>query len=75
MWPELLNTTAALYPDNKILDTAAQFLLDCTSLNLPNDLRISNSAPDVTKIFVVARQYCFAVHSERIANLTSLKVA
>ena len=81
MWPELLNTTKALFPENKILDqsidpdTAAQFILDCTSLNLPNNLRISNSAPDVTKIFVVARQYCYAVHSERIAKLTSLKVA
>ena len=80
MWPELLNITASLFPDNKILennvdpDTAAQFILDCTSLNLPNDLRISNCAPDVNKIFVVARQYCYAVHSERLSKLTSLRV-
>ena len=80
MWPELLNITASLFPENKILennvdpDTAAQFILDCTSLNLPNDLRISNCAPDVNKIFVVARQYCYAVHSERLSKLTSLRV-
>ena len=80
IWPELLNTVAVFFPDNKILDksvdpdTATQFILDCTSLNLPNDLRISNNAPGVKEIFVVARQYCYAIHSERLAKLTSLKI-
>ena len=79
IFPELLNVIADVSPFNKMLlnseepDTIAQFILDCTSLNLPNDIRISNSAPGVTRIFEVARQYCYAVHSERITKLKKLK--
>ena len=79
IFPELLNVIADASPFNKMLlnseepDTIAQFILDCTSLNLPNDIRISNSAPGVTRIFEVARQYCYAVHSERITKLKKLK--
>ena len=42
LWPELVNTIATTFPLNKMLSgdvavtTAAQFILDCTSLNLPN---------------------------------------
>ena len=79
IWPDLINVVASVSPSNKLLynceepDTIAQFILDCTSLNLPNNIRISNSAPGVTSIFEIARQYCYAVHSERITKLKKQK--
>ena len=80
LWPELLNTISTTFPQNKILagdvapDTAAQFILDCTSLNLPNGLRINISHPRTHEIFRTARQYCYAVHSDRVKQLKELNL-
>ena len=80
IWPELLNTISSIFPRNDLLttnidpQTAAQFILDCTSLNLPNNCRIDNSHPGTYEIFKLSRQYCFAVHSDRIQQLKDLKL-
>ena len=43
IWPELLNVVSQQFPENSILrktpsnTIATQFILDCTSLNLPNE--------------------------------------
>ena len=79
IWPELLNILATVSPMNKMLgnseepEVITQFILDCTSLNLPNDIRISSSTPGASRIFEIARQYCYAIHSERITKLKKLK--
>ena len=78
VWPELLNTVAAIFPNNQILsnvtspEVATQFILDCTSLNLPNGYRIDICHPGAATIFQRARQYCYAVHSERTNKLKRL---
>ena len=78
IWPELLNVTTQLFPENKLLlgthnsSITAQFVLDSTSLNLPNEYRLDISHPGIADIFRVARQYCYAVSTERLRNLKVL---
>ena len=78
--PKLLNTISSFFPHNEMLlpntdaFIAAQFIIDCTSLNLPNGYRIDISHPGAHEIFKVARQYCYAVHSDRIKQLKALKL-
>ena len=78
IWPELLNVTTQLFPENKLLQAthsnsiSAQFVLDCTSLNLPNNYRLDITHPGIADIFRVARQYCYAVSSERLRKLKNL---
>ena len=78
VWSELLNIVAAIFPKNQILsgltspEIAAQFILDCTSLNLGNDIRIDICHHGAATIFQRTRQYCYAVHSERTNKLKRL---
>ena len=64
--PELLNTVASVHPTSQIiLNTTTpyltQFLLDCTSLNLPNLYRLSRQIPGIHRIFRIARDWCFGI--------------
>ena len=80
VWPELLNTIADISPKNGMLDSstapdiATQFFLDCTSLNLPNGYRIDNYQPRIHELLRVVRQYCHAVHSDRVSQLKKIKI-
>ena len=79
IWPEILNTLKSLFPTNKLLTdykpaTATQFVLDCTSLNLPPGYRIDISHPRAADVFRIARQYCYAVSTERTKKLRSLNL-
>ena len=72
--PELLNTVASVDPASQILVNPTsphltQFLLDCTSLNLPNSYRISPQIPGLNQIFKIARDWCFALCNERKRQL------
>ena len=76
--PELLNTVAVVAPSCKLLENPAskhftQFLLDCTSLNLPNPYRLSPQNSEITKVFKVARDWCYAITNERTRQLKLLK--
>ena len=75
--PELLNTVAAIDPACQILINQTtphltQFLLDCTSLNLPNSYRLSPQIPGTNQIFSIARDWCFALTNERRRQLTAI---
>ena len=78
LYPELVNTVARVqsmcrilscYPPPSIL---TQFLLDCTSLNLPNPYRIPAHSPDIFKICKISRDWCFAISNERYRLLKLL---
>ena len=73
--PELLNTVARVQPSCALLDyytypsIMTQFLLDCSSQNLPDKFRIPTQNPNITDIFRISRDWTFAVISERKRQL------
>ena len=50
-----------------------QFVLDCTSYNLPNTYRYSTNDPKMTEIFRLSRDLCYTLHSKRLKLLHNLK--
>ena len=75
--PDLLNTVAHYIPDNLLLSTPThqqftQFLLDCTSLNLPTNLRIPSNHPGFLDITRQCSKMIFAIHRHRMKQLSSL---
>ena len=77
--PELMNVVAAVQPTCAILQEnpadsiLTQFVLDCTSLNLPDPIRVPAHNPGISKIFRVSRDWCFAASSERSSCLKTLR--
>ena len=71
--PELLNVVARVQPSCAILDhhmytkphILTQFVLDCSSPNLPDQARIPAHNPDITDVFKISRDWTFAIYSER----------
>ena len=51
----------------------AQFILDCSSNNLDNDTRISQSDPVMMEIYIMARHLINAIHCERTRKIKLLK--
>ena len=62
-------TVASLFSEKR---TFTQFILDCTSYNLPNSYRYTINDPKVTKIFALTRDLCFTIHTTRINLLRKL---
>ena len=82
LFPELMNTVAQVQPMSHILlshppaSTLTQFVLDCTSFNLPDSIRVPVHNPGISAIYAVSRDWCFAVSSERsrlLKNLAKMK--
>ena len=73
--PELLNTVAAVQPMCAILqsyptpDILTQFILDCTSLNLPDRYCIPAHNPNIHAVFKVSRDWTYSIGSERLRLL------
>ena len=71
--PQLLNMVARVQPLCAILDhntyttphILTQFVLDCSSPNLPDRVRIPAHNPDITDVFRISRDWTFAIYSER----------
>ena len=76
--PELLNIVARVQPQCSILQcypppsTLAQFILDCTSNNLPDKIRIPAHNPDIGAVYRLSRDFCYAISCERSRQLKSL---
>ena len=75
--PEALNTVAKYFPTSKILtntntDILTQFLLDCSSLNLANDIRIPNNHPNFTEITRQCSIMINGIHKDRTRQLKDL---
>ena len=76
--PELMNTTAKVQPFSRILDQPSpseltQFILDCTSINLDESIRVPNHNQGISEIFRVSRDLCFAITNERSRLLNNRK--
>ena len=75
--PDLLNTVAIVQPACQILDLPpaphilAQFVVDCSSFNLPDKIRIPTHNPGISEIFRLSRDWCFGISSERFRLLGS----
>ena len=67
--PELLNVVLQVQPSSAILTNQSayltQFILDCTSINLPDTYRIPAHNPKVSEIFRISRDWCFSIVRER----------
>ena len=69
--PDLLNAIYDAFPNCRLLQynpppsLMLQFLLDCTSPNLPNDVRIAAHNPYVFQIFRIARDWCYGISNAR----------
>ena len=76
--PELLNAVAKVQPNNKLLEVLppppvmTQFVLDCTSFNLPDSVRIPFHNPQISEIFRISRDWCFAINNERCRMLKTV---
>ena len=73
----LLNTVSYYSENNRILNSRSnelitQFLLDCTSLNLPSDTRIPPNYPGFTDIIRQCSLTISAIHRERRRQLKTL---
>ena len=53
--------------------TLTQFILDCTSFNLPDEYRYNINDVKVNKIFKLTRDLCFSIHTLRIKSLNANK--
>ena len=67
--PELYNTVSQVQPSCAILslqtEHLTQFILDCSSMNLPNNFRVPTHNPRISEIFKVSRDWCYAIGRER----------
>ena len=80
LFPELVNVVSDVQPACGILVTNSftsseltQFILDCTSLNLNDSLRIPMHNPGIGQIFRLSRDWCFAVSNSRSRLLAAQK--
>ena len=78
--PELAVVLTEVKPrsviDKLLSDKAmlAQFVVDCTSLNLPNEVRINiNNHELVTSVFSVTKDLCYSCHNVRLKKIKSFK--
>ena len=75
--PGLLNTVGMLFPDCGIPNVKShsvltQFILDPTSLNLENNLRLDPAAHHLSIVLSQCSNLCFAIHKERTRQLKKL---
>ena len=74
---DLLNILANFIPNNRLLispahDLLTQFLLDCSSLNLPVDVRVPPNHPGFTSITRQCSSLIYAVHMERSRQMKAM---
>ena len=58
-----------LFNDNVVL---CQFILDCSSLNLANHIRMNISDARLTEVVKICRDICYAIHNDRLRQLKML---
>ena len=79
LFPTLVNSVLVVQPSCGILtkhpsnQTLAQFIVDCTSINLPEDIRVPAHNPDIGKLFSVSRDWCYAICNERSRHLRLIR--
>ena len=75
--PELLNVVSQVQPSSAILTNQSQyltqFILDCSSLNLPQTYRVPTHNPGISQVYKISRDWCYAVARERARLLKARK--
>ena len=76
--PDMLNVLSQYFPSSPILNNSphtilTQFILDPTSLNLPESARVTPNHPALPAILTWCRNICFSIHKDRIRQLAQLK--
>ena len=75
--PELLNVVHQVQPLSSILANQTrhltQFILDCTSINLPQSYRVPAHNPRVSEVFKISRDWCYAAGRHRLRLLKDIK--
>ena len=79
IYPELGNTVANVQPTGKIFNNhtdslLTQFILDCTSPNVPEQYRVPSHNPRVSDIFRISRDWTYATCIERARLLNQKKM-
>ena len=78
LFPELVNVVAQVQPMCNILwlppppSILTQFVLDCSSLNLPDSFRIPAHNPGIYKIYKISRDWSFGISCERSRLLRNM---
>ena len=72
LYQELLNQLAKQM-NQTTPDILTQFILDPTSMNLPNGYRISTLHPRLHELFSLSRDWCHSVVTHRARLLKTLK--
>ena len=77
LFQELFKVVSAVSPSNQLLEkcdhlTLTQFILDCSSQNLPNSIRIPPNTKYMAPIIRICHSLCYAIHTERIRKLKEL---
>ena len=77
IFPELLNVVAQVQPNSSLLQhhshpQLTQFILDCTSPNLEENIRIPAHNPGISRVFQLSRDWCFSISNERARLLKNL---
>ena len=75
--PELMNTVLQVQQSCAILNSSppaiiTQFVLDCTSTNLPEEFCVPSHNPLVQNIFTISRDWCYALSNARSRLLQDL---
>ena len=79
IYPELVNAISQVQPTCRILQfhpspsILTQFLLDPTSMNLPDSIRVPSHNPGVSIICKISRDWCFSVSNERSRQVKLLR--
>ena len=75
--PNLYNATCDVHPTCRLLQydppppVLLQFILDCSSINLPNDIRVPAHNPRISEIFKVSHDWCFGISNARCRLLSA----
>jgi hypothetical protein len=75
--PVLINTVAQYFPSNGLLSnpnhgSLTQFILDCSSLDLPTNIRIHPSHQGFTSITKECRNLVYSLHQDRSRQMKAL---
>ena len=77
IFPELLNIVYQVQPRSILLQNQshpqlAQFILDCTSPNLDENLRIPAHNPGISHVYKISRDWTFAISNQRTSLLKKI---
>ena len=66
LYPELVNLMSDIQPSSRQSNhLLTQFIIDPSSMNLPNTHKISSQHPRLNELFRISRHWCFSINTFR----------